>query len=177
MSTSIRVVGLLPVIALGLLVGAPARAAEKVRYDFLGAAGNCAPALPGDAAKLRSRPLALVNESTTTAFVTCTLFGDTAESARGNWQVAVNAANLGVVVASVTCTLVNGFASGTLLEASYNTKSVGLFPVSPGGFIAWVPAELAGAPAHIDRAAVSCALPPNTALHYVGAYYHENIGS
>lgn len=158
-------------------VQASAIAAEVFRYDYQGAAAVCQPALPEYEAGLRSRPLGLSNEGDTTAFVTCTFHGDDTSGGRGAWQILVNVANDGTAAASIDCTLVDGFASGSSSNATYTTKSVGLFPGGNGAFIAWLPSEVSGSPAKINRPALSCSLPARTTLHYIGINYDENIGN
>lgn len=153
-----------------------ARAVEVFRYDYQGAAGVCQPSLPEYEAGLRSRPLGLANEGTTTAFVTCTFRGDDTAGGRGAWQVLVNVANDGTTSQTVKCTLVDGAASGATSNATYTPKSAGLF-IGGAAFIAWVPTDIAGSPAKINRPALSCALPAKTTLQYLGINYDENIGS
>jgi hypothetical protein len=163
-------------LAVASFAPASARAVDVARYDFQGAAGICAPSLPVHGANLRARPLALVNEGTSDVFVTCTFFGDDTAGGRAASRIAINIGNEGAATAIVSCTLVNGFASGSAINATYSTKSSAVFSRT-GVFLSWTPQELGGTPASIQRAAVQCRLPARTALHYVGIHYPENIGN
>lgn len=164
------------VVPLLLIAPWDVHAADVARYDYQGAAGICQPALPVHGAALRSRPLGLANEGELEAFVTCTFHGDSTTGGRGAWQIAVNVANDGTTVQTISCTLVDGLASGDVNNATYTTKFIGLFP-GQGAFISWVPAEIAGTPVKINRPAVICQLPAQTTLQYLGTYYDENIGN
>lgn len=162
-----------------LLAGATggAEAAEVLRYDYQGAAAICQPATSQYAAQLRSRPLGLVNEGTTPAFVSCALVGDARPGGRGAMKVLVEVGAAGGVTSGVTCTFVDGLQQGGTADAVYRTKSALVSGGIRGVALTWQPSEIAGAPEHIFRPAVQCALGPLTALHYFAITYDEDIGS
>lgn len=160
-----------------LVSPAPVAAAEVFRYDQQGAAAICQPSLPSQAGNLRARPLGLSNEGTETTFVTCTFQGDDTTGGRGATQVEANVSIAGTAAAAINCTLVDGLASGDGSAVTYTTRSAAAFPNAFGNSIAWVPGDIAGAPARITQPAIQCGLPPAATLHYLGRYYDENIGS
>ena len=164
-------------LASALGASTPVAAADASRYDQQGAAAICQPSLPAQAGNLRARPLGLTNEGTATTFVTCTFQGDDTANGRGATQIEANVSLAGTVAAAITCTLVDGLASGTGAAATYTTRSAAAFPNAFGNSIAWVPADLAGAPSRITQPAIQCGLPPAATLHYLGRYYDENVGS
>jgi len=166
-------------MAVGLLLSGQANhatAAEVVRYDFQGAAAICQPALEQYSAQLRSRPLGLVNEGTSAAYVSCALRGDPRPGGRGAMKVLVEVGATTGVPGAVTCTFVDGLQQGGSSDAVYRTKSTGLAGGIRGVALTWQPSEIAGAPEHIFRPAVQCLLGPKTALHYLSVTYDEDIG-
>lgn len=167
------------VIAALLLAGHAGNAAavEVERYDYQGAAAICQPATNQHAANLRSRPLGLVNEGTTTAFVSCALVSDPRPAGRGAMKVLVEVGASSNVVGGVSCTFVDGLQQGASSDAVYRTKSTLLTGGTRGVALTWQPSEIAGAPEHIFRPAVQCALGPGMALHYLSITYDEDIGS
>lgn len=153
-----------------------ARAAEVLRYDFQGAAAICQPATNLYAAQLRSRPLGLVNEGTTAAFVSCALASDPRPAGRGAMKVLVEVGASSNVTGGVSCTFVDGLQQGASSDAVYRTKSTLLSAGARGVALTWQPSEIAGAPEHIFRPAVQCMLGPTMALHYLSVTYDEDIG-
>lgn len=164
-------------LLLASAVHGDAAAAEVFRYDFQGAAGICQPATSAYAEQLRSRPLGLVNEGTTVAFVSCALAGDARPGGRGAMKVLVEVGAVGLGGHVVNCTFVDGQQNGTVVDAVYRTKSAYASGGTRGIAITWQPVEIAGAPEHIFRPAVQCALGPGTAMHYLSVTYDEDIGS
>lgn len=160
----------------GMLPGA-AGAAEVLRYDYQGAAGICHAATSHYAAQLRSRPLGLVNEGETVAFVSCALAGDARPGGRGPMKVLVEVGAVAGVGNAVSCTFVDGLQEGGTSNAVYRTKSTVVAGGARGAALTWQPSEIAGAPEHIFRPAVQCKLAPGTALHYLSVTYDEDIGS
>lgn len=160
-------------VLVGALASPDAGAVDAVRYDYRGAAGICAPALPVHGQSLRARPLGLTNEGNADSFVTCTFFG-TGVAGRSTEHIAVVVANAGPTATTVTCTLVDEFASGSASTATYWPKTSSLLITGNYSTLEWLPAS-AGAPATITRAAVQCRLPPRTTLHYIWTRYWEDV--
>ena len=165
------------VLLLASAMPGDAAAAEVFRYDFQGAAGICQPATSTYAAQLRSRPLGLVNEGTTVAFVSCALVGDARPGGRGAMKVLVRIGALGDLGSVVNCTFVDGLQNGDVVDAVYRTKTEYVSAGTRGVAFTWEPVEIAGAPEHIFRPALQCALGPGTAMHYLSVTYDEDIGS
>jgi len=161
---------------LGLSLSAGA--AELARVDVQGATGMCKAATSAFAAGTRYRPLAVANESSSNAFVTCNWQGDDRTgSVRAAKRLSVVVSNFHTAPQSVTCTLVNGHQTGGLTFASYVAKTVS---IPAGGFaeLAWVPGEVANSkPSGIDRPSLSCSLPPQAALQHTRREYNEDVGA
>lgn len=161
---------------LGLSFGAGA--AEVTRVDVQGATGMCKAATNAYAADTRYRPLAVSNESTANAFVTCNWQGDDRTgTVRAAKSLSVVVSNFHTAAQSVTCTLVNGHQTGGLVFATYVPKTVS---IAAGGFVelTWLPGEVDNAkPSGIDRPSLSCALPPQTALQHTRREYNEDVGA
>jgi hypothetical protein len=172
--------GRLPALGAALLaalaIPTVAGAIEVQRYDMQGAAAICQPATSVYAASLRARPLGLVNEGTTDAFVSCALAGDPRAGGRGAMKVLAEVGATNTPFGSVTCTFVDGYQEGGTTNAIYRTKSAAVGGGTRGATLTWEPVEIAGAPEHIFRPAVQCRLSPGTALHYLSVTYDEDIG-
>ena len=138
----------------------------------------CKAATSAYAADTRYRPLAVGNESSSNAFVTCNWQGDDRTgSVRAAKLLSVVVSNFHTAAQSVTCTLVNGHQTGGLVFASYAPKTVS---IAPGGYaeLSWVPADVDNSkPSGIDRPSLSCALPPQTSLQHTRREYNEDVGA
>jgi len=154
-----------------------AAAAEVLRYDIQGAASICQPATSEFAGHLRARPLGLVNEGTTSAFVSCAPLGDPRPGGRGAMKILVEVGATGPTAAAASCTFVDGLQQGGSVDAVYRTKSTLLNAGQRGVPLTWQPSEIAGAPEHIFRPAVQCMLTPGAAVHYLAITYDEDVGS
>ena len=169
------------ILTLATLIGAGASSvasgAEVSRYDYQGAASICQAATAQYAPSVRSRPLALVNEGTSDAFVACALRGDPRPQGRGAMKLLVEVGAPGARSAAVSCTFVEGYQRGSTIDAVYRTKSTIVSAGARGQALTWQPSEIAGSPEHIFRPAVQCMLGPGAALHYLTVTYDEDIGS
>lgn len=158
---------------LGMAMAPAGQAATIAHYDYQAAAGVCQGALPAFAGTLRARPLAVGNEGSAPAFVTCALQTDDRISSMA--QTTRTAIRLGNVGASgsvtINCTFVHGFGGGS---ASYITRSV---TIQPGGapFLEILPADVGGAT--IRYVQWSCSLPPNAVVYYLNRYYDLEVGA
>lgn len=147
------------VVALALLPQ-PAQAFRVTAQ----AVAICQGALPVFETAIRKRPLAIQNEGSEPAFVTCA-FNNTGLSfgTTGVTAVMVYAQNLNSTARSMACTFVNSSASEAPGPALYLTKTV---QVSPGDQsateIAFAASELPGALLVFpgDTVGVSCNLLP-----------------
>lgn len=160
-------------LAAALLVAhvATADAATAGRSTTQSAAGLCQGALPAFAGTLRARPLGLVNEGTSTAFVTCAQ--EAGNSGVNTDEVFIRVANTanGSSVATIQCTFVEGFGDGfthvwwphsvTLTAHASAAITVSAYEMSMTS---------------LTNSQWSCALPPNTAIYYLGRSYSEEVG-
>ena len=93
-------------LALGLLaLAAEADAVDVTRQEYPNAGAFCQGALPAFAGTLRTRPLAVVNEGSEPAFLTCSLSGGVDSRFLEVEAVVING---GAATQTVSCTLVDG---------------------------------------------------------------------
>lgn len=137
--------------------------------DITMAASNCQGALPAFAGTLRARPLALQNEGSAPAFVTCSLEGGLAnggpQQSRRYSMFAAMLDNASAATVVVQCTAVDPLLH-TLPR--YSSKSIQLAPGSRG-MIQWTPANFGVAENGSPN--ISCALPPSVGLMYTCAWF------
>lgn len=120
------------------------------------AAGMCQGALPQFAGSLRARPLALANEGTSDAFITCSLV---AENARRYQFINPLFFNRSGVATTATCTIVTGHVHSS---PWYYTRTVSL-PAGGGASIELTPN---GAdPSNMFN--MNCRLPAGVELNYI----------
>lgn len=140
--------------ALSLQAGA----VDLLSTNGTGPVGNCQAALPTYEGNIRKRPLAITNEGSGAAFVTCAL---TTEEVSLNVQsFATRISNLSAAPATVSCTAVVG---DELEGADYIAKSATLAPNS-SGTLTWNTADNDGL-LFAKSVAISCNLPPLTGLN------------
>lgn len=162
-------IGLCAVTA-GLLMAASSASAAPVLRDYtINATGNCNGALPSYEGALRKRPLAINNEGTATAFVSCSLPGDFFNE--GNNYVAAGFENTSAAAVSVTCTFVDGF-SPPFSTPQYIVKTVSV-PAGGVNVLEWEPA--AGA-IFTPNANLNCSLPPGAGINLIEVQYEEDNG-
>lgn len=141
-----------------LLASTQVDALDVLSTQGSGAAGNCQAALPSYEGQIRKRPLALANEGDAAAFVTCAL---TTEEVSLNVQgFSTDVRNLSNVPVTLSCTAVVGEDAGS---ADYVVKSIELGPQA-SGTLSWTGLD-AGGVVLADSVALSCNLPPLTALN------------
>lgn len=161
-------------LALTILVALPmeSRAADVTREDVRAAADICRPALPTFDGMIRTRPLALVNESSSVAWVTCAVTGDIV----GRTSVIEVVFSGGSGMGTRTCTLVSWRATtgGTtgVTAVGYQTGST---IAGWDSRIRWTHAINNGG-AMYASAAISCPLAPGDGIHHVRHMYSENVG-
>lgn len=161
-------------LALITLVALPldSSAAEVAREDVRAAADICRPALPVFDGLVRTRPLALVNESSSVAWVTCAVTGDIIGRTTAIEVVFSGGSSRG----TRTCTLVSWRATtgGTtgISAVGYHTAST---LAGWDSRIRWTHANHNGG-AKYASAAISCPLAPGDGIHHVRHWYSENVG-
>ncbi|MEO6250913.1 MAG: hypothetical protein ABIO59_09580 [Luteimonas sp.] len=157
-------------VLTGLVASGGANAVTVSRVDFSHASGFCQGALPSFDTNIRKRPLAVANEGTATAFVSCSM-----EKERNDAKITeatLKVFNRGTASADVSCTLVHGFQSS--FSPTYISKTA---TVDAGGsaFISWLPVDNAGA--NYSWLNWSCSLPPGTDIGYGYVRYTEDVGA
>lgn len=170
--------GLVAAVAM-LCVAPDARAVTAERVIYPNAASWCQGALPAFSGTLRARPLAILNEGASNAFVTCSFPGGEDPSASPQtYEVGVWVINRGGAARTVSCTLVDGYESSSAPteDTSYTPKSVEI-PAGDAAFLTWSPSELPGDPDFIYNPNLSCLLPPGTGLGYLYFGYNEEVGA
>lgn len=167
--------GGLALAALGLAITGGARAATQSSFDYGPAAGNCQGALPAFAGTLRARPLAIGNEGSTTAFVTCGPNGTDTSFGKVISRFLLKVGNAAAASDPVTisCTFVHGYGGGPV--PVYVTKTA---TVAPGDsqFIDFFPSDL-GTGVTLRYPQASCSLPPGALVHYTGVVFTYEIGN
>lgn len=120
------------------------------------AAGACKSALPVFDGNIRSRPLAVANEGTASAFVSCSMLDYWLDDIQ---LVSILLRNNTAATVSVSCT----YVSGSVTDAEFFTRTRTLTAGQTGG-ITWAPAvDHANLPfdAQVN---FSCSLPPGVEL-------------
>lgn len=117
------------------------------------AAGACKSALPVFDGNIRTRPLAVQNEGTSSAFVTCAQQGDFEELPT---YIAISLMNSNATSVTVNCTMVSGSVSPI-----YHTSSTVVSAGTSNYFVEFVPSgTMFNSPNH----AFSCNLPPGVGI-------------
>ena len=131
------------------------------------AAGSCQGNLPASDTNLRNRPLAIKNEGSSNAFVTCSVTTphnqDTVDDA------VVILTNTTAAAINVSCTFVDG---GLQPNVAFYPKTVTL---APNAFtpIIWTPEEFS-LTTFSAFANFSCNVPPGVELNVVGVDYTDS---
>ena len=164
----------LAVFATLLLAALPPTAVDAAEINttaYANAPAYCNGALPSFEGALRKRPLAVQNEGTAPAFVTCGL----ATEGRAYFVEVVARSTVGTAL-TLTCTLVNGWDGGT--TNGYSTKTVTL-PADGGrdGF-GWQPQDFGnvGTFAH-EALSVTCNLPAGANINSLYVDFRREIGA
>lgn len=158
------------VLVAGIAAAADVSAATVVRDTLTQGPASCQAALPVFDGNIRKRPLAIMNEGTSTAFITCGSDDLIQGNANVNFvQIALT--NFNSQEVTMTCSLVDGIGSAL----AFIPKSVTIAPDTASGFISWTAADNNGSIYFFP--ALSCGLPPGVAISYVRFNYNEEIGS
>lgn len=159
----------LTVLTATLMLSGPAMAVNKNAEVSGNATAICQGALPSFEGSIRKRPLAVQNEGTANAFVTCSFLTqyDRANQAAVSYFGAFFS-NSASVARTVACTGVAGYNTGPTIQ--YVSKSV---TVAPGGLLQ---TELLfsiadnGNTGYVPVVSMSCNIPPGVGINdtYVG---------
>lgn len=157
-----------------LSVASSANAATIVEDEITLSAMACQAALPVFDGQIRKRPLAIQNEGTSTAFITCAYrgrFGGTNATTGTSTYLGVGLLNNTGAPLSVTCTMVDG---RTGMSNPINFVKSSTF--SSRAEMSWsASGDNSGTPFYYP--AVSCSLPPGTGIQYLARQYTVEIGS
>lgn len=164
---------LLSTLAAVTAIAAPytASAADLERQVYQNGGSACTGALPTCEGALRKRPLAIVNEGASNAFVTCSL---PVEESNASFPTLgyLKLQNTGSAAVTIECSLVAGAQwEGSVVQP----KSIPM-GANSALLVNWAPA--AGA-TYLPRRTVnfSCMLPPGTGIAYAGKVYMEDVGN
>lgn len=153
----------LPVATLALLAAASPSHALRVTAQ---AAAVCQGALPAFETRIRKRPLAVQNEGTAAAFVTCALnnTGNSGGTSRIS-QATIYLINNNTGSRTLSCTGVSASAS-TDPDALYATKSVQVAGNSDGTALTFTAEDFPGESFALtgDSFSVSCSIDPGTGI-------------
>ena len=161
-------------LLLPLCLAATGDADAIIRQDIQNATGNCQAALPAFDGLIRKRPLAIGNEGTAPAFVTCSLIGDYIAADDTTLLQAV-VRNRSAVERTIQCTMVAGLEYDAAPATLYVPKSAVLAPGSEGLFT-WTTADNDDAPIS-GPVNLSCMLPPGTVINLTLRAYDEDVGT
>lgn len=154
----------------GIALPLHSHAADVVRDEVRSAADICRPALPAFDGMIRVRPLGIVNESSSVAWVTCALTGHTVGRTRVIELMFMDAGS-----DIRTCTLVSWKATNTGITAlGYQEGSTVLLD----GWetkIRWTSAISNGGATYAS-AAISCPLAPGDGIRHVRQMFEESVG-
>lgn len=154
--------------ALGMLLGAPAFAADEQHTLSASPADRCQGALPSFEGSLRKRPLAVQNEGTSSAFITCAFAVESRQSLAGSQSLSTWFYNANATDVELTCTAVTGYQTGT---NEYVSDSVTI-PAGEQDQIFWTDADFAEG---IDGlVSISCNLPPGVGVNDTYINWAEN---
>lgn len=166
-------------IVLGLAAAPDAGAFEYPREAHQKATGVCQAALPAFEGQIRKRPLAVQNEGSASAFVSCSLFspGATASWFLGGeiYAVIINLDNDRPEPVDVTCTLVVGASRSPYTY--YFTKTKTLPANSTYNDIAWSQQPDFDDGKVGPSPSISCNLQPGVGIADTAVYYYEEIGA
>jgi len=169
----------LSALAIGLFGACATPDAQAVtRFATVNASGACQSSLPVFDVQIRKRPLAVQNEGTAPAYVTCSFYAPGA--AGGLKSVLVYASVNDQVADTLTCTGVSGVAAAH--DTTYSLKSLNL--VAGGAqanpqFMEWLPSDV-NPPDPFDPNTftyynfnINCNLNPGVGINNIDVYYDD----
>lgn len=149
------------------LLASPAKA--EFHSDGANATGPCNGALPAFEGALRKRPLALRNEGSSSAFVSCSMQSDGGENP-GYQTALITFVNRNASSAAVDCTMVAGIVAELGEGApTFFPKTLGV-PAGTAGIMTWVAADFE-LETFDNWLNFTCSLPPGVEMALVGGTY------
>ena len=149
-------------VAVASAYSLPSSAAIEQHGNASNPAARCQGALPAFETAIRKRPLAITNEGTSAAFVTCGFEYD-AVDAEGNAPVLLDTyfSNTTAAELSVTCTAVSGFETG---DNEFVSQTVAIAPGTQGNLF-WEDADFPVDGLASGLVSISCNLPAGAAVN------------
>jgi len=145
-------------------------ASAAFHSDAVNATGACNGALPSFEGAIRKRPTGILNQGTTSAFVSCSVTTDGGMNP-GYDTAIVYLVNRGTSSAAVDCTFVNGIAAelSPMVPTQFYPKTVGI-PAGEAVAVSWEASEFE-LEKFLNIVNFSCNLPPKVEIALVGATY------
>jgi len=163
-------------IVLGAFIAGDAMAVTQARTLYSNPTGYCQAALPVFETNLRKRPVAVQNEGSSNAFVSCAFTSQFSGADNKPTEIGIYAQNLGSVARDLTCTLVTGFATGPLNQNI--TKTVTLPVGGAQRLTTWEPADFSGGDfPNFGPYSMSCNLLPGVGLNDSYINFMEDVGA
>lgn len=158
-------------LLIGLFATSGVAQAQFLNRDFAqNATGSCQAALPAFEGQIRKRPLAVQNEGTASAFVTCSFMGTNQTIGGGISGVELAAANRTNSDIVLTCTMIAGTVSDFAL---FFPKTITLPANSTFSVVRWTASDDNGGSAFGPVTNVSCNLPVGAGLVTSTVAYRE----
>jgi hypothetical protein len=160
-------------MAIACALAAGSAQAVTVQRSFLAnAPAFCQASLHAYDVHLRKRPLAIQNEGTSNAFVSCSLLGQDSHP-WSTTKVAIWATNNDDAPHTLTCTGISGYNTGPNIAVvkTINIPASGQGP--PDVAVAWLPED--GVLGRLFS--VSCILPPGVSLNDIMIDFIEDVGN
>ena len=157
-------------VATGALLSVQASAATVVKYNSKAASGACQGALPNYEGNFRKRPLAVVNEGSTAAFLTCGIDDAATDGTIGTNEVTLYVVNRTGAAADISCTMVDGYVDATTGFANYYPQTITASSTTYS-FLDWT-----GSYSPYSQA-VSCNVPAAFEVNVIYGSYNDEIGA
>lgn len=166
------------VAAAGVFGSGAVNAAEIEALHFNQAVGAmCQGALPNYEGSFRKRPLAIKNEGSSSAFLTCGVSTQFDDVTGGVPFVELVVTNRNAVDTSISCTLVDGIIDPLIGFADYFPQTISVVAGEPAAF-EW---DANGGGGTFDPVfgfpALSCNVPANVEINREAHIYLEEIGA
>lgn len=160
------------IVAAAATLSMPTPADAVFHSDGSNATGPCNGALPAFEGALRKRPLALRNEGTTSAFVSCSLQTDGGQN-NGYGTALLTFVNRNATSTAVDCTMVNGTVAELVAlgedPPTFFPQTLGI-PANSAGVMTWEAPDFQLTT--FNRwLNFTCNLPPGVEIALIGGTY------
>jgi len=170
-SIVVSATGLVLVIGASLAAG-DVQAVTVTRVWSANPSSYCQAALPVFEGAIRKRPLAVQNEGSTNAFITCSMTRNYQTSSVTRFQMY--AQTLSGAVTNLSCTFVAGYATGAIQSV---VKTVALPANGSQGSLTWEAADFTGGVFPDTQYNLSCNLLPGVGLNDSYLAFQEDVGA